>query len=343
MPTLKGFSVAAVAGMLGIAGTASGQEIVVNFGSPSLDRWMYPFNFTPGLETQASCFGAIEQAGFDDRDGEFLLGFNVGAQVPAGLPLDQYRIVSARLTAVVLNDLEARYDPTFDTVRSLYQTSHPDYQPDADPGRPVEVYACGYRNGWTLQTFGERSPFGGAPIVPPAEGARNVFPVAIDGSGATIDVSRQVRQRFDAPGLSIGTTDSVNPGELMPAGTVMTFEFSPCDPGTRLYLRQALAAGRLNLLITSLQPASGGPDGGSGDRTYPQFYTKENAAGLPATLQLVVRVGDSGDFNGDGFKDFFDYADFIDAFESGSPEADFNQDCFVDFFDFDDFVGAFER
>jgi hypothetical protein len=330
MPTVKDFSVAAVAGMLGIAGSASGQEIVVNFGSPSLDRWMYPFNFTPGLETRASCFGAIEQAGFDDRDGEFLLGFNVGAQVPAGLPLDQYRIVSARLTAVVLNDLEARYDPTFDTVRSLYQTSHPDYQPDADPGRPVEVYACGYRNGWTLQTFGEQSPFGGAPIVPPAE-------------GATIDVSRQVRQRFDAPGLSIGTTDSVNPGELIPAGTVMTFEFSPCDPGTRLYLRQALAAGRLNLLITSLQPASGGPDGGSGDRTYPQFYTKENAAGLPATLQLVVRVGDPGDFNGDGFKDFFDYADFIDAFESGEPEADFNQDCFVDFFDFDDFVGAFER
>lgn len=340
---MRSLSITAALAAASLGGATLAQEIQVVFGSPTLDRWMYPFNFTPGIESQASCFGAIEQAGFDDRDGEFLLGFNVGAHVPTGLPLDQYRIVSARLTAVVLNDLEARYDPTFDSVRSLYQTSHPDYVPDADPGRPVEVFACGYRNGWTLETFGERSPFGGAPIVPPAEGARNVFPVAIDGNGTTVDVSRQVRQRFDAMGLSIGTTDTVSPGELMPSGTVMTFELSPCDPGTRLYLRQALAAGRLNLLVTSLQPASGGPDGGSGERTYPQFYTKENAAGLPATLTLVVRVGDPGDFNGDGFKDFFDYADFIDAFESASPEADFNQDCFVDFFDFDDFVGAFER
>ena len=53
-------------------------------------------------------------------------------------------------------------------------------------------------------------------------------------------------------------------------------------------------------------------------------------------------VGCPADVNGDGFLDFFDYDDFVSAFESGEPGADFNSDGFVDFFDYDDFVGAFE-
>ncbi len=53
------------------------------------------------------------------------------------------------------------------------------------------------------------------------------------------------------------------------------------------------------------------------------------------------------DFNCDGFVDFFDYDDFVAAFEGGPPpacraDADFNGDGFVDFFDYDDFVAAFE-
>jgi hypothetical protein len=48
------------------------------------------------------------------------------------------------------------------------------------------------------------------------------------------------------------------------------------------------------------------------------------------------------DFNNDGFVDFFDFDDFVAAFESGDPAADFNNDGFADFFDFDDFVAAFE-
>ena len=52
--------------------------------------------------------------------------------------------------------------------------------------------------------------------------------------------------------------------------------------------------------------------------------------------------GCPADVNGDGFLDFFDYDDFVSAFESGGSVADFNGDGFVDFFDYDDFVGAFE-
>ena len=48
------------------------------------------------------------------------------------------------------------------------------------------------------------------------------------------------------------------------------------------------------------------------------------------------------DFNCDDFVDFFDYGDFVNAFESGTPAADFNRDGFLDFFDYDGFVTAFE-
>jgi hypothetical protein len=48
------------------------------------------------------------------------------------------------------------------------------------------------------------------------------------------------------------------------------------------------------------------------------------------------------DVNGDLFIDFFDYGDFVTAFETGTSLGDFNADGFIDFFDYDGFVTAFE-
>ncbi len=48
------------------------------------------------------------------------------------------------------------------------------------------------------------------------------------------------------------------------------------------------------------------------------------------------------EFNCDGFLDFFDYADFVSAFESGQPRADYNRDGFIDFFDYTWYVDDFE-
>jgi hypothetical protein len=48
------------------------------------------------------------------------------------------------------------------------------------------------------------------------------------------------------------------------------------------------------------------------------------------------------DFNNDGSLDFFDYDDFVGAFEAAISTADFNNDGTIDFFDYNDFVGAFE-
>lgn len=59
-------------------------------------------------------------------------------------------------------------------------------------------------------------------------------------------------------------------------------------------------------------------------------------------LHAVITLGCPADFNGDGFVDFFDYQEFVDAFETGVGNADVNGDGFVDFFDYGDFVLAFE-
>jgi hypothetical protein len=48
------------------------------------------------------------------------------------------------------------------------------------------------------------------------------------------------------------------------------------------------------------------------------------------------------DFNCDGFVDFFDYTDYVDAFQSGGNGGDFNGDGFIDFFDYLDFTAAFQ-
>ena len=49
------------------------------------------------------------------------------------------------------------------------------------------------------------------------------------------------------------------------------------------------------------------------------------------------------DFNADCFVDFFDYNEFVLAFETGRVDADVNGDGFIDFFDYDDFVRGFEE
>ncbi len=330
---------------------ASGQTISATFAQPTLDRWNYPFSSNPGNEKFIPTFGAIEIPGFDDRDGQYLVGYSTGAQIPTGLPADWYTVVSAKLTIWVGADEQFAYDPTFDSYVTLLHSSDARYVPDSDVGKPVEVFAVGFRNGFSLLTFNENTVFGGAPLVPPAEGARNAFPATYDTTGTvSTDVSRQVRLGFDAAPLGIATipaSEGVSPGDLVPIGTKMEASLDPCSGGGQAYLRQCLAAGRVDLMVSSLSPAQGGPDGGTGDPTYPSFYSKENATaaalGKYATLELIVTVHNPADFDQSGFVDTDDFDAFVHAYEAGDASADIDGSCFVDTDDYDAFVHAFER
>ena len=135
------------------------------------------------------------------------------------------------------------------------------------------------------------------------------------------------------------------PGEFVPADTTFSFEVDLCQPGVRSYLADGLSNGEVRFAVTSLHAANGGDGGGTGDVTYPFWYTKENPVasifGYMPTLELTVRVGPAGDFNADGDLNFFDVSAFLSAFNSGDISADLNNDCAFNFFDVSLFLTAF--
>ncbi len=326
---------------------AQAQLLAHSWDTPDGDRWMYPFNGTPGTKFTAATFGIPMNPVFDDRDAQFILMFDTDGVVPPGFGVDGYRVVSATITLTVFNDAEFFYDGTPDPIASYRPLDDPLYETDPDVGRPIEVFPVAYRDGFDLATWEETSPFNvvGDPFTD-ATRIRTAFAAAYDEFGVATDVSLAVRDQIDAPAIGTGVA-SLTPGEAVPADTTFTIELDLCDPGVQRYFAQAFDFGRLNLVITSMHGASWDPDQGPGDPSYPLYYTSENplaqAFGYTPKLDLVVRVGGAGDYNGDGLKDFFDVSAFLNDFSAQNPAADLNTDCGFDFFDVQQFLNEFSQ
>jgi hypothetical protein len=325
-----------------LAGSTSG-PVEVELDQPSLDRWFYPFNGTPGSRASSPAFGALGLAGFDDRDAQFLVGFDTGSLVATGFEPNQYRVTEARLILTVAEGGIFDHDPTHDAVQTYYDPSDPEYVPDSDAGRPVEVFAVGYRGGYALETVEEGMPFGTAAI-PPAELGRNVFAAVLDvPAGEFVDASRNVRQRFEVEPLGVGEVDGLPVGDTVPQDAEMSVELDVCSQASRMHLGAGLAFGRLLFSVSSLHDASQG-----GVVTYPVFYTKENPLGgapfhFAPRLILTVVVNDDPDIDGNGVRDVFDFLAFQDLFIAGDLIADFDGNCTLDIFDFLAFQDAFQR
>ena len=119
----------------------------------------------------------------------------VDAAAPGQAP-ESYAVFAARVRVTVSQGDRFVYDPTADSVTTLYDPADPEYTPDADPGKPVELFGVGYRGGpdaqhaWaavssaTTTAYCETCPFfGGPPVAQPAEGCRATFPATFDGAG----------------------------------------------------------------------------------------------------------------------------------------------------------------
>lgn len=342
---------AAAAVLAGASALAEGG--VVLLPAPSIDRWWYPFNSQAGAEASAPTFGAILQTGFDDRDGQFVLAFDTGTQVAPGNEPSSYQVERVRLTVFVSVNNQFTYDTTWDSVTTLYADGDPLRTQDADDGKPVELFAAGFRNGVSALTLRENTPHSTMPPFPPMSGVRSVFPAILDETGsATVDISQQVRERFEAMPLAIGKDIrevGIQPGSDVPEGTPLTFDVDLGMPGARAYVQRGLAQGRLVLVVTSLAPATGGPGGGTGSPRYPAFYTKENALstilGYRATLEVGFGTGCPScpaDYDANGGVDGGDLAAFIADFEAGTGCADVDQNGGVDGGDLGAFFIAFE-
>lgn len=297
----KNLMMAACCAAAALASNSQLHAIEVQWSSTDFDRWMYPFNGTPGTRATANTFGSFGNPDFDNRDAQFVLGFDTaGKGVPTGLDPDSYQITSIKLTATTSSIDTFTYDPTYDAQATYQVGANPPVTADGDAGRPIELYGIGFRGGYNelefaaapgTPGFAEGETFGSAPAFTGAKEDRFVFAADVS-SGALRDVSNNVDNGFDTSPFAVGSS-TLNPGDLVPAGTTFTFDIDVSDPFILDYLQNGLAEGQLGFALSSLHLASFG-----GAQSYPVFHTREgavfNQAAVPVTLDIAYTIGTAG-------------------------------------------------
>jgi len=270
-----------LSGMIFLAAGWVANASMVVFAEPTFDRWMYPFNATPGTRANAPTFRALGSPGFDERDATFYVGYDTSTLVPLGLGPALYQVNSVTLKATV-SLAGFQYDPSYDSYRSYLPVTNALYQADSDAGRAVELYGAGYAAGQSFTTFGETGPFGAA-------GARTVFPTSDVGAGF-VDVSNNIGflsggiNGFESNPFAVGTS-SYQPGEVVAPGTEFTFQLNLSGQGVLEFIQQGLHRGDLGFVLSSMHAASFG-----GAANYPQWSSKENVIYGGATLMMDVTV-----------------------------------------------------
>ena len=321
----------AISGAIAPIHCANASTVNGSWPTPTIDRWMYPFNATPGTRPVISTFGSMPGAPeFDSRDGQYIIAYDTTSQVTAGLGASNYTVTSARLTIEFANDLVIAYDPTPDGWKTFLAASDPEYQADTDAGQSIDLFGCGFRNGFTSATFLENSPYA-TPNNPMASGVRNAYAMSFNSVGNSIDVSNNPRERFEPRRFATGQIAGLPAGSLIALHTPMYFDLDLADSTVQGYLRSALNDGKLFLVVSSLTFVE--QQGGN----FPAFYAKENALvqfqlAHAAALQLTVSIGPScapADINCDNLVNGLDLAYVLSGW--GSPGlGDINHDGITD-------------
>jgi len=316
-------------------------EFGLRVNQPTLDRWMYPFDFEPGTRTYAATFGSFDSR-FDTRDAQFLLGWNLESLVPTNQPPRHYLLRRARVAVTISRNESFFYDPTYDSFVT-YMTNQPGYIPDSDLGRPIELHGAAFRGtnsqtgvAYSADTFQENDRFGPinaftSPNI--SIGTRHAYAADFDPNGVLVDIANHVGQRnadwtnapFEAHPWAIGITTNAAPGQLVPDGSVLNFDVDLADPLIHAYFQAALSTGRLRLFISSLSPAQQGTVGGTGNGgfgSYPLYATKENALYDPPRLELDGVLVSDTDSDADGLPDDWEKFYFGDLADTAATDPD---------------------
>ena len=290
---------------------------VIEFATPSDDRWHYPFNFTPGFRATGSCFGAVGAPGFNERDAYIVVAWDTGEQVCPGLGPEAYDVQS--ITVTLTNQAGAEWPP--DTTVDEWFTYVG--QSDPDPGRPLELFGAGFGSTHDEITWVESSLFVGA--TDNAQAPRDPFPFVFqDGTDNVLHVEDSVTGLHNgsvipplcddpdgicpftptpwAIGVPVGYTS------LEPFDVEFAIDLGLSDGAVRRYFEEQLDAGRVIVIVTSLREAEmQGPQSG-----FPSFFMKEvlpfNPAAKAPALRIEVIITPSGDLDGDGDVTLFDWA-----------------------------------
>jgi len=297
------------------------QPFAVNDATPVIERWMYPFNAAPCDRPASSVFGTSgDAAGVDTRHGQHLLGWDTGALIATNRGPSRYLLRKCRITLTINRGNLFTYDPTQDDFRTYFETNNPVRLPDADAGRPIELFGAAFRNGFDATNFDQCSPFGSG-----ATGERNAFAVGWSTNGALVDVGNNVGKtneaypRFEVAPFAIGRTTNVAPGQLVPPGARIFFDLNLEDAFVLSYLQSGLEAGRLRFAVTSLHE-----NGGQlGSPAYPDFATRFNEVLFdPTRIEIEGTVVRDIDSDGDGLPDDWEQFYFDGLGNSGADDPD---------------------
>ena len=282
---------------VGLASTARASQ-VISIASADFDRWMYPFNGSPGVRQTAPTFSAVGANGFDEFDGQFLVGFDTaGGGVPPLGPNQTYLVHSVKVTVTHATG-SFLYDPTFDPYASYLDPADPDFVSDTDAGRPVELYGAGLRGGYTKfgfsggvtgpPVFNEGSPFAFAdPTLPKVRNAYAMDPIWGDVSNVVSD------RLFGASPWAIGQVAGLSAGDPVvegipgvSAGSTFAFDLDLSRPEILDYVVEGLESGGLLFSVVSLHTTT--QAGGSS----PNFYTSNSfdPAAIAPTLTIDLEI-----------------------------------------------------
>jgi hypothetical protein len=252
----------------------------VSFEAPDLDQWGYHrlSGVQAGSSASAALFTKREVSGSEeDRAAAYHVAYDLSASIPAGLGATNYQIQSARLTVEVMEVNPAKdgggniiqevvYDPTYDSwrthLRSTATNYAADYVPDSDAGRSICLFGFGLTNGFTGFSFEDNGGVGtSAPLyneysnlmvqtTPPFP--RNAFPLSFDTNGHPIAVNNNVYEGVEANPWAVASITNKSPGDVISVGDKLVFDLDVNNPAIQAYLRQALHAGQLGLMVSSL-------------------------------------------------------------------------------------------
>ncbi len=244
--------------------------IDIQLNQPALDRWMYPFNSTPGTRSVMTTFGSDREnpTQFDARDGQILLAFDTGTIVP--VESGTYEILEAEVSISFANNYVVAYDPTSDPWQMFLPTGDPRRMNDPDSGQPIELAGVGFRGGFTAATFGENFAYAapGASYLSP--GVRNAYAACFDNANNLVDISNHPREGFQPNVFAVGKVAGLAAGQLIAQDSVMTFQVNVSDINIQNYLREGLEAGRTFFSLSSLTFVA------QQSGNFPAFYSKEN-------------------------------------------------------------------
>lgn len=343
--------------MMAALGTCpASRAAVFVFDKPSDDAWQYPFAFNAGSRDTGVVFSSVGNgfySGFNDRDGVLLIAWNTSLQIPAGQAPSRYDVESVTVTlthqdcppgdcgsfvfpadwAVDLTvDEWFTYDVNNNGVRDGIE------QPDADPGRPLELYGAGFGPFYSLTTWNENSPYRGATCVFGMNVCnfvpRDPYPLAFQtGNAAPLHAEDNIKGAWNSgvafPGCThpmnlcpftaipwaVGHPVNYTPGtQTAPFDVVFSIHLDLENGAVRHYFQQQLAAGRVMVTITSLLETDVQASGN------PTFFLKEAtepSGGFPPipgakAPKLVIALADppDGDIDNDQHVALDDYAAF---------------------------------